>query len=429
MDHCVAPMSEWQDRLAGSQSVALTQALVDLVTQLPDPQSDNERDGQVRLRAGVDAARAIVLGADANLVTARMIEGPATSLSQAQIALSSYATSGDPAQLTSANAYLEQALDALASWLQRPAREARQTVAALQRDAAAAIGDLRARAADLSTTSRALTDEIAQVREEIGQLVEEAQSAASAALAPLEAKQSELGADIAAQKGRLDAAIAQFQAQFSAAEAQRSEQFTAAATRLAEEHASFMTEQRRLGTDVEKELKESARAIISDMTAFREDARKVLSALGADATSGGFLGQAEAEHRAADRWRRIGVSVVVAIAIWGVITILTTSGADFTLQWLTGRLLVAIPLLGVGLYALSESGRHRDREWKARKNELDLAALDPFVALLADEKRNELKFDLAKRAFLADPHEQSTRSGDDVVGRLLDIVSDAVKRK
>ncbi len=191
-----------------------------------------------------------------------------------------------------------------------------------------------------------------------------------------------------------------------------------------------MTEQRELASTSAEELRAGAETLLEDMTASRDDARKVLSALGAEAASGGYLGQAESEHKAADRWRWVGIGLFVAIAAWGVFTIVTTGATEFTLQWLTGRLLVALPLLGIGLYALAESGRHRQTEWRARKSELDLTALDPFVALLDDEKRNELKYDLAKRSFLTAPVAGSTADdGNDLVKRLLDIVADAVKRK
>lgn len=190
-----------------------------------------------------------------------------------------------------------------------------------------------------------------------------------------------------------------------------------------------MSEQRRIGTELEAESRAKAEALIDEMASFHIDARRVLSALGADATSGGFLGQAEAEHKSADRWRWLGVGLIASIAAWGAVTILTTGGSDFTLQWLAGRLLVALPLLGVGLYAIAESGRHREKEWSARRSELDLVALDPFVALLDGDKRNELKFELAKRAFLQGASAVKPGGGEDVVARLLDIVGDAVKRK
>src|SRR5262245_38278636 len=241
-------MSEWRDRLAGSQATALTQALVELSGQFPEAQADAEVDDQARLRSGIEAARAIVLGADANIVSARMIEAPVTAMSQTHVALSSYVSAGDPAQLASANAYLEEVLDALATWLQRPAREARQTVAALQRDSSAVIDDLRARVASVTSLNQTAADEIAQNRDEMVRLVAAAEQSATAALAPIEERQAELNTDIGAQKGRLDAAIAQFQSQFSTSEAQRTEQFALATSRLNEEHTTFMTEQRTAAT-------------------------------------------------------------------------------------------------------------------------------------------------------------------------------------
>ncbi len=221
-------MSEWRDRHAGSQTVALTRALVELLSKLPDPKSDKERDDQQRLRAGIEVARAIILSADPQLLSARIIDAPSPALSQVQNATSAYVSSGDAAQLTSANAYLEQVLDALTTWLQRPAREARQTIAALRRDVEEVLEDLRGEAGRNRDRAAELEQALARVRSEIEQLVDQATAEAQSALAPLAARQTELTAEISNQKSRLDAAIAQFQSQFSTAESQRAEQFATA---------------------------------------------------------------------------------------------------------------------------------------------------------------------------------------------------------
>lgn len=171
-----------QERLSGSQTVALVHSLSELVSRLPPASTDSEADMQFRLRAGIDATRAVVLGADPNLATPRMIEGPAALLSQLHNAVSAYVGAGDAAQLISATEFLDNVIDALAMWLQRPAREARQTVAALHRDAAVVVEDLRRRAAEVAENTSATAARIDEVRREIDTLVAEAETAAASSM-------------------------------------------------------------------------------------------------------------------------------------------------------------------------------------------------------------------------------------------------------
>src|SRR5262245_43844279 len=124
-------MSVWDERLTSSQSWVLVNQLQTLVEGLPEARDEAELESQQRVRHVADVARTIIVGADPRLVSPRMISDVQTSLSQIVNAVQTYNSGSDPTYLTNANSYSDELLTTLAIWLQRPAREARQTVAAL----------------------------------------------------------------------------------------------------------------------------------------------------------------------------------------------------------------------------------------------------------------------------------------------------------
>jgi hypothetical protein len=72
-------------------------------------------------------------------------------------------------------------------------------------------------------------------------------------------------------------------------------------------------------------------------------------------------------------------------------------GLDWRL--VTFRMAVTLILLVPAFYARSESEKHRKREQQARKMELELASIDPYLELLPPDKRVEIKGKLTERFF------------------------------
>src|SRR5438270_9795424 len=91
----------------------------------------------------------------------------------------------------------------------------------------------------------------------------------------------------------------------------------------------------------------------------------------------------------------------------------------------TFRFATSVVLLIPALYAARESAKHRAREGRLRKSHLELASIDAYLALLPEDKRNELKEKLTEKFFgQAEPVEKDEM----VTGHaLLNVIEIAIK--
>lgn len=123
-----------------------------------------------------------------------------------------------------------------------------------------------------------------------------------------------------------------------------------------------------------------------------------MGAIGADALSGGFNKTATAEGKEADRWRWVGV-VLFVLAIAAAALLFGPLHETTELARIGAKAVIVIPLIGLGTYAFKESGRHRRVQWRNRRLALELASIDPYLALFEDSERNAVKKDLVERWF------------------------------
>lgn len=69
------------------------------------------------------------------------------------------------------------------------------------------------------------------------------------------------------------------------------------------------------------------------------------------------------------------------------------------LMQIGAKAVVVVPLVGLGTYALKESGKHRRVQWRNRRLAIELASIDPYLALFDDTERNTVKKALVERWF------------------------------
>ena len=59
----------------------------------------------------------------------------------------------------------------------------------------------------------------------------------------------------------------------------------------------------------------------------------------------------------------------------------------------------ALAITAPAWYTARESARHRTNADRARQTELELASLGPFIELMPDDKKNQIREELTKRYF------------------------------
>lgn len=170
---------------------------------------------------------------------------------------------------------------------------------------------------------------------------------------------------------------------------------------------------------------EDHRSLMAD---YEAKSRKVLEAVGVNATATDFGAYANEQRASADKWRGVAVVVFVFAGGWFIASSFPwfTSGAEMWESALA-RLGVTAAVAGVGLYVARESSQHRRQERRAKQVQLVLTALEPFIANLAPDEQNKLRVASAEAIFvLRDTPE--TNADDEALNGLLGLANSLVAK-
>lgn len=222
---------------------------------------------------------------------------------------------------------------------------------------------------------------LAEQQTQFAELVDKKTSELQDELAPLREAASEADSIIEQQKTRLDTALSSHQEKFSSAQDDRTEKWTS------------------LLADNEAKLQEHLTA----MREHEEQSRKVLSAVGVNATATDYGAYANAQKEAANRWR-IGAVIALSIA---AVAFLVVAGAPLfgfggNSEWwevVLQKLGAPVGAAAVGYVLIRESGQHRKEERSARQVQLTLTALEPFIANLPEKQKERIRVETARRIF------------------------------
>lgn len=270
--------------------------------------------------------------------------------------------------------------------------------------------------------------------------------------------------NIEKQKTRLDSVVSDHQKQFSEAEDRRRENFENSLKTNNQEHInlrnsiqneliSFKEEINREATesinkfkdDAEtsqsafkedsdsaiKKLKEDADATIKYLSEQKEEAKKIVGITANIGTTGNYNKIATQEKIVAEILRALAVIFMMAgIYVIGTV-VFNISKTGFDWKLLLSRVTVTITIFAPALYLARESSKHRQREIHNRKMELELASINPYLELLPDDKKNELKANLTEK-FFGRPEPQTDKSDNVTAGalfKLLDKIATVLAKK
>ena len=262
---------------------------------------------------------------------------------------------------------------------------------------------------------------------------------------------NKLKGDIESQKARLDSAIAQFQQQFSEAEDRRREtfenevksrndEFQNTKTNFVSQIRQFLDEKKKETNDAISIYKEETKTTIDDFQQStsslinshknqaeetisflgekREEAAKLLDVIGNIGFTGNYNKIASQEKKTANSWRFAAIFFMLfGIAVIGTI-IFNIGKTGFDWKLVLTRVAVTITIFVPALYAARESSQHRQREMYNRKMELELASIGPFLELLPDDKKFDLKSELSKK-FFGQPQDTTNDKGETISANAL----------
>jgi hypothetical protein len=259
---------------------------------------------------------------------------------------------------------------------------------------------------------RALTDEEQGVRAQLTEI----QTAAVAQSEESARNLAALKANLGALEQSLATTLSRLQTTFLEGEATRSEtatQAVAAAKLAAEEQA--------------EEARQHAADLIGELQQRLTEARRLVNAVGQNAFAGGHGNYANEERWAANVWRYVAVGAALVIGGFGVIYLWTVGSTEFTWQGLWVRAVVLLPLAFLTAYAASESSKHRANEVDARNTALKLLAIDPYLELMDEDKKDAEKLRLAPFFFEGHPS-GSAEPPKGTSSQLIELVGKAIDK-
>lgn len=338
--------------------------------------SDNEQYAFARdkIFAMAHAVQALLQRTPAELSSAPALNQLQANLQAPLNELTSFLANKNAAHLSNAASQFEQSIlpqlwglfpplqslpqDSFSSILEAQAAASRETVRQLtvQRD------DLAAKLAELTTKTDAQATRLETLTE--GAAKERAEAAAT---------------------------VAKLEQTFAQKEADRATIFDAAVSELRKDFKQF-----------EAATKTESAALIANLEDQKSQAARLVQVVGNIGATGNYQQVANAESTHANFWRW------VTIAIFGAG--LTVAAATFVKFWdqpftpenawsVVIRLLYAVAITAPAWYTAKESARHRTSSDRARQTELELASIGPFIELMPEEKKIQIREQLTPLYF------------------------------
>lgn len=325
------------------------------------------------------------------------LSGVQSNLQNVLSEFSNFVANGNQAHLTNALSHLDNAAN-ISAWtfFNRPVRGAKpqfESIASVQKAAEKAIAAIQKRVTAFNESLSATSAQLQAQNERIEQLsgtLEEVRNSSAAAVASIQQQFSE---SQSAFRNELDAL-----------------------------KKAFETEREKLVQDFSSD----ADAVIKQLDAQKDKAAKIVQVVGNIGVTGNYQALAENENTAADRWRWItlGFFTVGILLVSAVLLHHLFAGETSGLDSLVVRFALAAVVTLPALYAASESSRHRRVAEQARRTELQLASLSPFLATLPQDKQNEILEQLAPTYFVGSPQPSAEGTPKDDRFDLAKILSE-----
>ncbi|MCE2722138.1 MAG: hypothetical protein ACK51V_00110 [bacterium] len=232
---------------------------------------------------------------------------------------------------------------------------------------------------------------------------------------------AELTAEVAAQKVRADSVITQLQQQFSEAQADR--QTKAAAAEEERANTFKLSQAQREAAEVKaaagrqaafiaymeatkaaQELQSgkwtaSVDSLIADIEKQKAQAEKIVGIISMESVSHGYGKTANEERVAAATWRWIAVGALVCWILAGCVFFALTYDKDLSLSALARQFLISTPFVLLAGFAALQVSKHQKAERFNRQQELEIAAIDPYLASFDEATKTAVKRELADKLF------------------------------
>lgn len=197
--------------------------------------------------------------------------------------------------------------------------------------------------------------------------------------------------------------LSEQQAQFSTAQENRGVQFTALqgeyTKKLAEQDAEFSKERDTTIKAWKETFAKEADVTLSDIRKSKEKVEKLVGVIGELGITSGYQTEAVKSRNQMWFWQGLSVFSMVGLIFIGYRVFLPAILGEFKWEGLVSRAFLTITIGVLAAYSVSQADRFFQMEKYNRRLALELAAIDPFIALLPDEEREKFKLEIARKTF------------------------------
>lgn len=385
-------MSKWDERVNIHAVMPEFTSVLGQIENLGDDLKAQAPEDVDRLAWAVNHVRDRVIHAPAQAVPHATLNTLQQQLSTITPELSNLVSTGNASYLANANNNADALLVTAGALPPLPSDAVAEAIAA---DAE------RVRRVASETVERANT-ELVRVREEADasqQAMTQAREEFTAQVAAVNQELSQVRTQVQQQTTRLEQALATHETQFGQAERERASAFEAAERERAGAASTAQTAASEDFDSTATALKQDAEETLTELARLRREAEELVGAIGVAGVAAGYNETAKHEKKAADQWRiaTVGVAAVAVLVLASALLIDHSVAGSW--QRLITRLVVSVSFAGVAAYCGRQSEAHRTRERTARDRQIQLAALNPYLANMPDDESVKLKLGLAPGYF------------------------------
>lgn len=425
-------MSKWQDRITNHPVMFTLEAMRGIVesAQAVDVPASTVDDIE-RIKQGFAYINQCVVGTDPNILPPGILNNIEKHLQNCLSEFSAFTSNKSQGHLDNANTHLDSALTHA---FQLPAPLPLEQVESLK-------------------------DAVTSFRRSAGQLLaslERDKERLASELHGANARLEALAGEIASQKGRVDSVISDQQQQFSASEGARREEFAKSQAEANAELKSAIEDRRNNFEALEEEVtakfeafavsskaeftailgqsESAAKAHLAELVGFRDQAQKLMQVIGSTGMAGEFQKAATSAKRLVGFWQALAVGSMIGLIWFAISAYQSAEQLDPSWAVIGSRLFVAVAFGILAVFAVRQADRYHESETRNRRYQLELSSIEPYLAGLPEEVRNDVKVKLAERLF-GNTDLQATQAtgkasgnGLDVARMALETVQEALKK-
>lgn len=180
--------------------------------------------------------------------------------------------------------------------------------------------------------------------------------------------------------------------------------------------------------DTKNEFATRVDLLIDEIMEKRDKARQMLNVIGQEGTAAHYLDTASKHTKTANLFRWISLSLMLIICIF-ILTMIWSSQGEFNWQRYALRLLSISIFIYPATYAARESSKHRNLAHQRETAAVELVSIEPFIELLDDAKKQEIKEKLTEKYFgNGHPHPQQANATEsetvpiDIIERIIKLI-------